>query len=501
MSDLTTGTQAKAATIPKKIRDLVIDRSTELVWDGEHAFAVLQTPNHVRTLPVGSAALRRWIHQGMTAQGTNPPTREALATAERAIEARADQRAEELGGAQPTPSIRVAGRDGAVFIDLGGSDWRCVRVTAAGWSIEPHPIDGPYMYRPPRMAALPEPARGGSIEDLWQFINVGGQNERRLLVAAMVQMLWPRGPYPVLVVFGQQGSAKTTTQEMVKSLVDPSRPSPDNHALTSLRKPPREDRDAIAAARAMRVIGFDNVSHLDEWLSDTICRLATGAEQGGRELFSDFDEAVVSLARPVMLNGIPEIVGKADLADRAIKIECTPPAARREAAELWREFDRARPRLLGALLDLLVLALSRYQEASVPTEIDVRMADFARLGEGIAPGLGLGPGEFTQRFHDNRSAAAREVAELDSITARIEGVLRRNDGPWAGSIDELRAALTDGHLDIGRGWWSSPQALSNHLRRQTAPLRAAGIEVRKLGRGYSPITGKQRELVEVSLSG
>jgi putative DNA primase/helicase len=495
VSTPTATTEKRTPAIAEQVADLVVTRST-LVWDGEHAYAVVQEADHVRTLPVGSRAFRRWVQAERRRLGLSPPSREAFLTAEQSVEGYA-----EAGGVDDAPSIRVAGKDGVIYIDLGDDDWNCVRVTDEGWTVEKHPIDGPYMYRPPRMASLPEPEHGGKVTDLWPFVNVLSNAERVLLIAALVQMLWPRGPYPVLVFFGEQGSAKTTAQEMLKALVDPSRPNPDKHSLTSLRKPPRDERDVTAAAYGARVIGFDNVSYLDEWLSDTICRLSTGADLGGRELYSDFDEAIVSAVRPVMINGIPEVVGKADLADRAIKLECVRPERRKAEADLWSEFAEARPRILGALLDLLSLAIRNYGTAVVPTDIDVRMIDFARLGESIAPALGLAPGQFTQAFHDNRVNAAREVAELDSITPALRVVLASEDNDvWEGSANELLEALEKGHTTRhGSGWWSSAKSLANHLRRESAPLHAVGIKVEKLeGSRRSPISGESRTLYRVS---
>lgn len=415
---------SRGPTIPERLRDLVLTSAEAVIWDGEHAFAVIRVPDlrsdgahlHVRCLPVGSKAFRRWATEEARRCRMSPPAREVLAAAERAIEAAA----EKGGGVQPTPSIRVAGRDGVIYLDLGDDDWTCARVTRDGWDLTDHPLDGPYMYRPPRQAALPKPESGGKIDRLWAFMNVVNDDEKMLLVAAMLQMLWPRGPYPVLAIFGEQGSAKTTKQEMVKSLVDPSRPNPDKHALTSLRSPPREPRDVTASANGARVIGFDNVSYLNEELSDAICRLSTGADMGGRELYSDFDEAIVAAARPVMLNGIMEVVGRPDLGDRTIKIECVPPARRIEEARLWREFDEARPKLLGALLDLLVLALRHHPDARVPDNVDVRMADFARLGEAACAASGMSPGDFTRAYHANRQSAAR--MRQSSIRSRTDSV-------------------------------------------------------------------------------
>jgi putative DNA primase/helicase len=492
---VTTSAEPKGGKVADKIVELVRGSSTDLIWDGEHAYSILQALDHVRCIPVRSTAFRRWVHDQARRSGMSSPSGEAFKTAEVSIEAMA-----EANGVKSSPSIRIASirGSGEIFLDLGGDDWKCVHVTKEGWEVVPHPIEGPYMYRPPRMAALPLPERGGDLGRLWNYLNIARDDERLLLLAAVVQMFWPRGPYPVLVIYGEQGSTKTTTEEMIKSLTDPSRPAPDKHALSSLRPPPGNPRDVTAVARGARVIGFDNVSYLDDWLSDTICRLSTGAELGGRELFSDFDEAIISVARPVMLNGIPEVVGRADLADRSIKIEARPPKRRVKESKLWSAFDAERPVLLGALLDLLSATLARYDEAKVPDELDVRMADFAHVGEAVALAMGRCPGDFTRGYHASRTHAAREVAELDSLTPLLDGLLDRQPaGEWIGGVSELLGLLETASLP-GKGWWSSPKALQVHLTRQGAPLKAAGIQIEKLGRGRSPISRKPLSLYRIS---
>ena len=66
------------------------------------------------------------------------------------------------------------------------------------------------------------------------------------------------------------------------------------------------------------MLGYDNASGLPDWLSDTFCRLATGGGFSTRELYSDADEVLFASTRPIVLNGIEDIVTRPDLADRAI---------------------------------------------------------------------------------------------------------------------------------------------------------------------------------------
>ncbi|HYZ78445.1 MAG TPA: hypothetical protein VE596_13840, partial [Gaiellaceae bacterium] len=456
----------------------------ELIWDGEHAYLVARESGHVRTLAVRSKAFRLWLHSKLKAHGDRPPSNpQQWSAAMESLEARAAE-----GGTGLTPSIRVASLDGAIYIDLGDDSWRCVKVTTEGWSVIPHPADGPYFYRPPRLAALPEPKSNGDLADLWTFFNVRA-DDRPLLLAYLVQALRPRGPYPILSAHGPAGATKTTFISAIKALTDPTLSSPESPALTSPRKPPREERDVIAAARNNRVVAFDNVSYLDQWLSDALCRLATGAELGGRANYTDFDEAVFVASRPVMLNGIPDVVRQSDLADRCVKVECRKPPKRIPEATYWHRFKREWPILLGVVLDLYSAVLRHWTEAAgrVPDDADVRMRDFARIGEALGLELGWAEGEFTHLYADNLGNAAAEIAHSDPITKPLIHLLRERGGSWEGTTQELLTKLGGAlnesdptrSLDIknDREWPRSPHKLAARLARLSTALEAVGVVV------------------------
>ena len=165
-----------------------------------------------------------------------------------------------------------------------------------------------------------------------------------------------RGPYPVLALFGEQGTAKSTFAKILRLLIDPN--------TMPSRAPPREDRDLFIAAVNGHVLVFDNVSDLAEWICDTLCRLSTGGGFTTRQLYTDQDEVLFDATRPVILNGIEEIVNRPDLADRAIflTLEPIPDDKRKLETELWAAFEAARPRILGALLDAVVVGLRRLPE-------------------------------------------------------------------------------------------------------------------------------------------
>ena len=194
------------------------------------------------------------------------------------------------------------------------------------------------------MLPLPLPTRGGSIDELAPFLNLPSRDDFVLVVAWLLAALRAGGPYPLLALSGEQGSAKTVLSKLLRAL-DPS--------IAPVRALPREDRELFIAANNGHVLAFDNLSGLPPWLSDTLCRLTSGGAFSTRRLFTDQDEMLFAAARPIILNGIEEVITRPDLADRAILLMLAPIAERQRRPEtaLWREFELARPRILGALLD------------------------------------------------------------------------------------------------------------------------------------------------------
>jgi len=301
-----------------------------------------------------------------------------------------------------------------------------------------------------------------------------------LLPVWIVQANWPRGPYPVLPVHGPHGSAKTTRVSAVKALTDPTYSSGESPAVTLPRKPPKDEQDIIAAARNNRIVAFDNISYLPPWIADAICRLATGAELGGRALYSDFDEQVFAACRPVVFNGVPDVVGQSDLADRCVQSETRKPERRISEEKFWQEFRADWPQHLGVVCDMLVLALRHWGEADALVTEDVRMKQYARIGEAVGIGLGWEPGAFTRAYAENLSSAASEIARNDPIFEPLLAVVAAAGGEWTGGLPELLGAInaSAGLANTkGDDWPKSAKALGNKLTRLDSALRLAGIEV------------------------
>jgi hypothetical protein len=322
------------------------------------------------------------------------------------------------------------------------------------------------------MLPLPAPSRSSGVGELRRFINIHSEDEAswRLLVAWLVRALRPAGPYPVLILQGEQGSAKSTVERLLRALVDPS--------TAPLRTTPRNERDLIIAATNSWCAAFDNIPNLPPWLSDAYCRLSTGGGFSARELYTDSEEVLFDATRPVILNGITEVATRPDLLDRGLIITLPPipEGNRRPESVLLRDFERARSAILGALYDAVSGALRAVE--SVRLEGMPRMADFAVWATAAEEGLGWESGAFMAAYTGNRRDATETALEADPVASTVREFMRDKQR-WAGTATELWKALNelvDEDVRHTKVWPGAPNSLTNRLKRLAPALRGIGIE-------------------------
>jgi hypothetical protein len=234
----------------------------------------------------------------------------------------------------------------------------------------------------------------------------------------------------------------------------------------------------IAASNSW-VVAFDNLSLLPWWLSDALCTLATGGSFATRELYSDAEEKIFDAMRPVLLNGIDDVAVRSDLLDRSIclTLESVDDEKRLTESEIWARFEKVRPRLLGALLDLVSAAL-RNLPAVHPTA-KPRMADFAEWAAAAEPGWGWQLGTILGAYARNRGLLNLVALEAAVIASPIQRLMEAQSR-WEGTAAELLTALeslVDDATRKRKEWPSSPRRLAGDLRRLAVNLRQEGIDV------------------------
>ncbi|MGE5607806.1 MAG: hypothetical protein ACM359_00990 [Bacillota bacterium] len=442
----------------------------ELFHDGDTGYATIAVADsegvHRETHALRGKQFRLWLSRQFWEEYHKAPGSQAMQDALAVLEGKAMYE-----GLSHPVAVRIARHEEAIYLDLGNERWEAVKITREGWNVEANP--SVRFVRRRGMQALPRPVRGGSISELRPLINASEETIWVLAVAWLVSAFRPQGPYPILIINGEQGTAKTTLGRMMRGLVDPNE--------ADLRAAPKDDRDLMIAATNSWVPGFDNLSTIPPALSDSLCRLATGGGFATRELYADDQEKLFNATRPLLINGIEDLATRPDLLERSIVLSLPPipEEARKSESGLWREYERVRPRVLGAILDAVAEALANLPTVTLARR--PRMADFAEWIVAAEPALPWPAGEFLRAYGGNSDAAVELAIEASAIGPAILALMEKRQR-WQGTATDLMAEFDGPQSEYrgirqGRCWPQTPRAMSGSVRRIAPALRRLGIKV------------------------
>ena len=381
---------------------------------------------------------------------------------------------------QAATYVRVAFLGDRIYYDLADPDRNVIEIRAGQWS---YVSDPPVYFRRPRgISAMPKPEAGGALDELKLFVNITSTPSWHLTLVWLVALFFD-GPYTWLVLQGRPGAAKTYSSRTLRQLVDPNK--------SPVRAPPRTVKDLVIAAANSAAVVLDNLSYINEEMSDAICRLATGGGISMRELYSDLDEVIVEVMRAGILTGVTDVVVRGDLFERCILIELQPlgKGKRKTEKALNRAFAEAWPRLLGTVLDVVAAVMEVMP--TVELEDAPRMADFATVGVALERVLGWAPGTFLADYAQAAGAANDVILDGSVIAPWLKKIAE--NGGFDGTATEVLDRLDDwfdGRIPRGPfgqvsprqrqrpdGWPKSPRALSSQLRRLAPTLLAVGVMV------------------------
>ncbi|HEY2345415.1 MAG TPA: hypothetical protein VGH80_05955 [Xanthomonadaceae bacterium] len=360
-------------------------------------------------------------------------------------------------------ALRTGNDAGNIVIDAG--DDRTLIVTAAGVL---EALDSPVRFRRTSgMLALPKVGTP-DFGRLWRYLNVR-EDHRPLVAGFMLAALRPSGPYPLLILEGEQGSGKSTATRIIRRLIDPS--------TAPLRAPPGDVRDLLVGALNGWLLALDNLSYLTPQLSDALCRLATGGAISERALYTNTDEVLIEVQRPAIVNGIEDVATRPDLAERALHVELEVIADCRSEADLWATFEADAPAIFAGLLNGLAAAVRDH--ASVKVGTLPRMADFAQWSAaGMVP-LGFTASTFMDCYRENLAVGQIAGIESSAVGSAVIDFIRQR-GTWKGTAADLLAELVR-KVDEGETrsphWPKSPRGLAASLRKLAPAFRLADVKI------------------------
>ena len=415
-----------------------------------------EAPRLVAMLRGSKASLRGQLARDYFRERRRAPSQQALADALLVIDGIAqDAEEREL-------YLRVASHDGDLWLDMCNLDGQAIQITPQGWSIQEQP---PISFKRTVLnGALPEPERGGSLDELWNLLNV--TNDDRPLVAAwLVASLFRDIPHPVLSLFGEQGTGKTTAHKMLVTTIDPG-PVPN-------RKPPRDPDSWVTAAAGSWFVGIDNLSEVRPWLSDSICRAVTGDGDVRRKLYTDGEHAVFAFRRCVCLNGIDLGATRGDLSERMLDItlDRISESERKSEEEIWANWEQRHARILGAILDLTVKVVAKLPSVELPSK--PRMADFAKILYAVDEVLNT---KGLDHYLAKSENLAADSLTGDSFILAVLELTEPFDGTAAALLDKVRVPDRP-----SRNWPKSPRIVTTRLKRHAPAMRKMGWMVENDG--------------------
>jgi hypothetical protein len=445
-----------------EIVDLFFSQKHQLIHDDDRAYVLFEVDDHVETVRVHSKPFRSFLSRLFYDATGKVPGGQALQDAIAVITGEAIYIGEER-----KTYVRVAGNSDEIWIDLGRPDWKLVHITPGDWEVVPADGVNVVFRRSRGMGTLPLPAVGGDFNLFRNHANIGSDEDWLLFKGFILSMFSPRGPYPVLVLGGEQGSAKSTTAKRIRSVIDPN--TAPNRSL------PRSVHDLVIAAAASWVVSYDQISQIRGWLSDAICSLSTGGGLSTRELFSDEDEIIFNVMRPTILNGLGDLVERSDLLDRALWVTLPRISddSRVTTRQLDKAFERDLPNILGGACDLVSYGLDNIDSIDLPAL--PRMADFCVWAMAC-----LGPEG--DRFYSAYIENSRTKTNMSIEASPVAGQILEFTEVFSGTASELLDRINNNASESVRNrkdWPKTASALSSAITRIMPDLRAQGLAVER----------------------
>jgi hypothetical protein len=378
--------------------------------------------------------------------------------------------------------LRTGQHADTVVVDMGTETGQCLTITPAGWEIA---ADSPVIFRRSELThPLVTPETGGNLDPLRALINLP-EEDYRLAIAWVVAAYLTGIPHPILLVQGEQGTAKSGLLRILLALVDPQ-PAAE-------RTPPRDQREWAIFARASWAFSFDNITDIPPWLSNALCKGVTGDAVLQRVLHSDDDIGIYSFQRVIALTTIAikhDLAG--DLADRILLIEPDVIETRRTEADITAARTAALPAALGAVLDL-VAGVLRELPATV-VDRPPRMADFAKVLAALDTVTGW---DTLASYRTKVATLALSLIEGNTFAHAIYRLATapspggRDPAPWDGTaaelLDKVRQICAETRMPAS-DLPHDVRAAGRQVREIAPALRKAGVDIR------TSRTGKRRTL-------
>lgn len=325
--------------------------------------------------------------------------------------------------------------------------------------------------------ALPDFDPSAKIEDLLPLIDKYfyiDESKKLLLAVYIVSLFIEPIQSPILILNGSKGSGKTTCMRWLKELVDPT--------IDDVSLFPSSERDLAIMLDNSYMVAFDNVSDcsISNNASDMLCVAISGGIKSTRKLYTDGELTYKTLKNKIVMNGIGNLVSKADVLDRSliISMKRIPEAKRQSIISLEDSFERDIPKFLGSIFKILQFTLKTVNDVDIQNIS--RLIDFCQYGYAIAEVLEKGNGnKFLKLYQENINELNVTALEENPIAVCIINLMK-DKKKMVVSVSELYEKICN-IAEINyinrrtKGFPGAPNVLSSRLEEIKSNLEEIGI--------------------------
>ena len=245
---------ADKSTQAERLIRLSHDFATFFHTPSGEAFGCVQIGGHQEIWPLKSNSFNFWLRGLLYKDIGKIPYNQALQDALMQLEGDAH-----FNGPCHEVFIRIASHNNSIYIDMANENWEQIKITEEGWQ-KVSGNESPVKFkRTLRMSPIAYPDSKGSVNFLGEILNIENKAALKLIVGWLIGTIKPDGPFPILLLQGENGSSKSMTARLLKNVIDPS-----SVPIWSI---PNSERDLIIAASNCWILNFDNLSDLHVWLS------------------------------------------------------------------------------------------------------------------------------------------------------------------------------------------------------------------------------------------
>lgn len=372
-----------------------------------------------------------------------------------------------LFGESITIYRRSAGNSDKICYFLGDRYCKSVVITENGWDICQQ--EDFIFVKTANTKEQVMPKGGENLyEILKPFINLTEEDYQMFLIY-LVQCFFPNSSHFIAIISSAHGSGKSTLTRLIRRIVDP--------AIAGESFMPNSIEELKNHLINNTFVAFDNTERLKNDVSDLLCSAVTGTYITKRELYTTSEECIFRLKNIVILNGINIVPKKPDLLERSLLFELKqiPANSRKTDKEFWSEFERELPYIMGAIFDIIVVAIRIRKELKLTKAH--RMADAFYDMVAIAMAMDLDEKTFRGLFEANKEKIEKIHADENYfVNIIVEYMESRNNQKIVGKVSDIYKDIKEADSMDVKYLPKTASMLSRKLKEEKEALEIAGYK-------------------------